>query len=54
MSYANNLIKMVNILYYLKQKPEDHTEAKFIEFLNELSANPRYQGEMDRESTSTR
>ena len=29
---------------------EDYTEAEFIELLNEFSANPRYQGEMDRES----
>ena len=32
------------------KKIEDHTEAEFIELLNEFSANPRYQGEMDRES----
>ncbi|MEH0015347.1 bacteriocin immunity protein [Citrobacter portucalensis] len=32
------------------KKIEDYTEAEFIELLNEFSANPRYQGEMDRES----
>ena len=32
------------------KKFEDYTEAEFIELLNEFSANPRYQGEMDRES----
>ncbi|MBA3110992.1 bacteriocin immunity protein [Salmonella enterica] len=35
---------------HLKQKLEDYTEAEFIELLNEFSTNPRYQGEMDRES----
>ncbi|SQA84721.1 Colicin immunity protein / pyocin immunity protein [Citrobacter freundii] len=35
---------------HLKQKLEDYTESEFLDFLNEFSANPRYQGEMDRES----
>ncbi|SQB20987.1 Microcin-E7 immunity protein [Citrobacter koseri] len=34
----------------LKQRLEDYTESEFLDFLNEFSANPRYQGEMDRES----
>ena len=37
-------------MIHFKQKLEDYTESEFLDFLNEFSANPRYQEEMDRES----
>ncbi|HCR9765386.1 TPA: bacteriocin immunity protein, partial [Citrobacter koseri] len=37
-------------MIHFKQKLEDYTESEFLDFLNEFSENPRYQGEMDRES----
>ena len=37
-------------MIHFKQKLEDYTEYEFLDFLNEFSANPRYQEEMDRES----
>lgn len=36
---------------HLKQKLEDYTESEFLDFLNEFSANPRYQGIVNLTST---
>lgn len=38
---------------HLKQKLEDYTESEFLDFLNEFSANPRYQEKWIVNLTST-